>query len=124
MRISFGSSSSKSYKGDNKVIKELCAKIAFKLDCLKLLSFDQLDKFSDQEPEVININGEGCFLTVYTKKSSKSEILIVVQGFYHTWLFPNYFSSNGIGKMFADGFIIKSNGEKLDCPMNMLFSYW
>lgn len=124
MRISFGVSSCKNYRGKNETIKLICEKINAKIDYVKSLSYGQLSSFSESESEILHFDGNEFVLTTYKDRINENKVLIVVQGFYRTLSFPNYISTKGIGKMFAEGVVIDSNEDKEDAPYNILLQYW
>lgn len=76
MRISFGVSSSKNYRGTNETIRNICEKINSKIDYVKSLSFDQLSSFKESESEILHIDGNEFVLTTYRDQLNKIIFLL------------------------------------------------
>jgi hypothetical protein len=124
MRISFGISSCKSYKGSNKFVRNVCDIILSKIEDVSKLTYEQLSSFDEYEYETSYIDNKDFILTTYKNELDNNDILIIVQGFYQTLVFPNYISTSGTGKMFAEGFIVSKDGTKAEAPESMMLDYW
>lgn len=84
---------------------------------------EQLSHFEEQEPERIFIKGGEAIFTSYKREIASGDLLMVVQAFYPILWFPNYISTSGIGKLFADGILIRKNGQIEDAPIDLLLDY-
>ena len=122
-RISFGTASCQTYSGSDSNIKKVCKLVLEKIVYLKSLQFSQLSNWKNSETDVGNVDGKEVLLTAYQQKNEKDEFLIIVQAFYPTFKFPNYFSFSFIGKVFANGFIVDSAGSIRDATDDDLWSF-
>ncbi len=122
-RIAFGTASCQTYSGNNSNIKEVCKLVLQKIAYLKSLQFSQLLNWKNSETDIGKIAGKEVLLTAYQQKNEKGELLIIVQAFYPTLKFPNYFSFSFIGKVFANGFIVDSAGSIRDATDSDLWSF-
>ncbi len=69
------------------------------------------------------LGGQEAVLTTYVTEIEGGTLLVVAQAFYPTFRFPNYISTNGIGKVFADGILVKNDGKIEDAPIDLLLEY-
>lgn len=124
-RVSFGDLSCRN-KCERKqgLNYDICREIMNMIEALKGLSHEDLHKLKPESSKVILLKDKELILTTYKENLAAGEMLIIVQGFLPTLSFPNYFSTNGIGRMFADGLLVSSNGVKDFAPIRMLFDYW
>lgn len=122
-RIALGRASCKTYNGSDSDIGKVCKIVFDKLSYLKTLQYSQLSNWKESESDISNVGGKNVSLTSYVEKNKQSDLLIVVQAFYPTLIFPNYLSFTFIGKVFAEGFIISSSGDIKDAKDKDLWSF-
>jgi hypothetical protein len=103
--------------------QKVCEHVLFKLENLKGLSYQQLSSFPEEETEMREIDGKVAAFSTYKEILNEEKILVVVQAFYPTWRFPNYFSLNSIGKLFAEALVITKSGQFEEAPENLLYKY-
>ncbi len=122
-RISFGDASCKKYTGSEKSLLDVCNLVLEKIQYLKNLRIEQLEKWSNIETTEIEVNGKIATLTVFKDTVSQEKALIIVQAFYPTWRYPNYLSFGGVGRIFAEGFYIDTKNEISDAKDSELWPY-
>lgn len=122
-RISFGVASCKNYKNSCEIETKICREIINKIEKLKLLNIEQLLNFKDEEIEVKKIDKKKITFTLYKSPHPNEKAIIVTQAFYTTWLSPNYISFTNIGKIFAEGIVITTDGTMRDATDNELWDY-
>jgi hypothetical protein len=121
-RISFGTSACIKNKSNDVLAKEVCKEVLEKISQIKALNFEQVGRLPSEEMEIKNIKGKEVAYSTY-KQDLGNGVLIVVQAFIPTLIFPNYISFNGVGKIYAEGIIFSQEGNKNMAEDNMLFSY-
>jgi hypothetical protein len=121
-RIAFGVASCKDNTSKNPLVKDICKLVAEKLEILRALSYEQARIFDQEETEFYNLGGKEALLTIY-KETVDEDIFIVVQVFQPTWFFPNYISTNGIGKLYAEGLVYRKNGQVESASDSDLWSF-
>lgn len=102
---------------------EVCSAVKEKISYLKSLKREQLERWQDAEIEEIEVAGKKGILTIFKDKISEQKDLLVVQAFYPTWKFPNYFSIGRIGRVFAEGFFIELSGNVTEVEDADLWPY-
>lgn len=124
LRLSFGQCSCRSKKNRNNIVNSVCGVILNKLEALSLLNFEQISSLPEEDFYKSCILRKEITVAIYREQLSIDSHLIVVQIFYPTLKFPTYFSFSGIGKIFADGLIFYSSGEKKKAEEEYLYPYW
>ena len=83
---------------------------------LREKSFADLKSLPEAETRELAIRGKRVKLAVYRAPQSPQRALVVVQAARDRWF--------GITtEIYAAGFVVSSNGEKLDAPDEMLWDY-
>jgi hypothetical protein len=103
--------------------RKVCEHLLFKLDSLKELSFQQLSSFREEEIEVREIDGKLTKFSTYKEVLTEDKVLVVVQAFYPTWRFPNFFTLNAVGKIFAEALVISRSGSFEAPSDDLLYKY-
>lgn len=122
-RISFGQAACNISDTMPTPERKVCEHLLFKLDNLKSLSFPQLSLFPEVENEKREIEGKIAAFSTYKEVISEDKILVVVQAYYPTWRFPNHFSLNGVGKIFAEALVVTSSGQLEKPADSLLYKY-
>jgi hypothetical protein len=74
------------------------------------------------KPEIV-ANGTETTYTTYRKVLEDGALLIVVQAFVRTLAWPTHFSFSGIGRIYAEGFVVSENGDTSDAPDELLWEF-
>ena len=123
-RIAIGSSRcADGIASRNPLRRELCARILARLDRLRLLTPEALAGLPALANDVERIEGRQVTLSTYQEKLKTGDALIVVQGFLHSWRFPTYFGAAGVGYMYAEGFMLDSDGRVRDPDEDLLWVF-
>lgn len=123
LRIALGNASCKDCKDKSEQYILVCENLIFRLENASKLSFLQLSSFSEQTIEHVLLGEKEVSFTTYKEQIDSQNILIVVQGFFHTLKFPNYFSFGGIGRIFVEGIVINSENKVTNAPEQLLWKY-
>lgn len=123
LRISVGSASCKSYSGNDPSLLAICSAVSGKIQYLKSQNRDQLDRWRETEMGELIIGDKIGMIIVYKTSISEEKDVIVVQGFLPTWRSPNYFSLGRVGRIFAEGFYVDTDGRIEDVEEDDLWSY-
>ena|ERR1700730_9635895 len=121
-RISLGSASCDGHERRDGIERGACEQLLAQLEALERLSVAQLGNLPEKTIRTVHIKGKSVSLATYKKGLGSDELLLVVQAFVETWWFPTYFSANGIGKMFAEGIVVR-NGEVHKAAESELWPY-
>lgn len=123
LRISIGNASCRGFSGRDPELLKICSLVKEKIQYLKSLKKHQLERWQHEETIEIDVGIQMAVLTVFKDKISEQRDLIVVQAFYPTWKFPNYFSFGRVGRIFAEGFFVEVNDFIQDAEDRDLSSY-
>lgn len=123
-RISLGNPIAREYSGSDKRILEMNKLVAEKISTLKLLSFEQLGSLEDEESETRNILGKEVYITQFKDSVvSTGDLVVVVQAFFPTFVFPNHISFSGTGRISVDGILVSKSGDISPLPKDELYPY-
>lgn len=121
-RIALGSCSCAGFENAGGIKKYACEQLMSWLKHLQLLSYDQLTSLPKTETATVTVDGTEIMLATQIETRT-NELLVVVQAFHSTLLFPTYISKHGVGKKFVEGFTIKPNGEIKPLLEELLWEY-
>lgn len=122
-RISLGKANCKNIKKDNTFCSKICELIQSKINAYSEMSYELIEKLSDEISAEYLISDKQVLLTIYKKNVAQDKTLIVVQAAYKTLRFPNYISLNFVGRVFVDGIILKKNGGFISPDEDLLFEF-
>ena len=122
-RIAIGRASCANYSGNDQNILEVCKLVSEKLTYLRSLQYSQLEKWMELTSETVQISEKEVVMTVFSQKNEKAKLLVVVQAFYPTLKFPNYFSFSFVGKLYAEGFVVEPTGSIRDATDGDLWDF-
>ncbi|WP_374028359.1 hypothetical protein ACES2J_08645 [Bdellovibrio bacteriovorus] len=122
-RLALGSASCRDNKSKDPQVQEVCRILLEKLEALKSSDPIFLKSFPLDHSEIMEINGREVLMTVFHDRLPKEESLLVIQAYYSTWKFPNFISLGGVGKVFAEGFLLNKTGEVKEAPESLLWDY-
>jgi hypothetical protein len=78
------------------------------------MSKEEIAALPEANSRTVPGQGADCTLTTYRYVNEDQETLIVVQALVPTWKKPTFFTFTFVGKVFAEGFIVKPSGEIVD----------
>lgn len=105
------------------VFKAACGGLLSRLETLRRSSIERLRELPDEgKPEIV-ANGTETTYTTYRKVLEDGALLIVVQAFVRTLAWPTHFSFSGIGRIYAEGFVVSENGDTSDAPDELLWEF-
>lgn len=121
-RIALGTGSCRT-GGTNLRFQAVCDGLMRRLEALKGSSTERLRKLPEEgQPEAV-ANGGRVVYTIYRKMLGDGAALIVVQAFLRTLSWPTHFSFSGIGRIYADGFVLTEDGTIKDAPDELLWAF-
>ena len=111
-RISIGQSSCKNFETKNPILAQICSEVMGRIQHLNELAGEQLSKWNAETQESLKIGDRLLQIRTYSVNLNAKQILMIVQAFYPTWSWPNFFSFTGVGKLFSEGIVIDADGNK------------
>ena len=107
----------------NTLVRELCSRLAGRLERLRSLGPEMLAKLPPVLTDRERINNRVVRFNTYRDKLESDDALIVVQGFLHSWRFPTYIGSAGVGYMYAEGILLRADGRVIEPDEQLLWFY-
>ena len=121
-RLAFGRCSCGEPQSDplrRAICDELLARLGMLRKRLPNAGF-QLPAYAD---EVQSILGRDVRFETIREDLSDQDVLVVVRAFVHSWRRPTWVSLSGVGHMFAEGLLVKSNGQVVDAPDEVMWDF-
>jgi hypothetical protein len=121
-RLAFGRCSCREPQSDQlrrAICDELLARLGILRKRLSNACF-QLPAYAD---EVQTIQGREVRFETIHEDLPDQNMLVVVRAFVHSWRRPTWVSLSGVGHMFAEGLLVKSNGQVADAPDEVMWDF-
>ncbi len=123
-RLAFGDGCcSSGARSTDQNVRELCARIVARREALRSRPSEQLRSLPECQTERERVNGRLVVLNTYAARVPSGELLLVVQGFLPTWRFPNYIGVTRIGRMYAEGLVVATDGSVRDAEDDYMWGY-
>lgn len=107
-RISLGVSSCAGWENKRRIERDVCGQVLAQLERLRSLSEPELKEMPAETGIPFHLSGDEISIKISRVTFSDGQMLLVVQAFLPTWIFPNYFSFGAVGKMFVEGLLFKN----------------
>ena len=101
----------------------MCQRILDRLETLRLLTPKALLALPEEETEIEYVQQTPVSFTTFREELDSGDSLVVVQGFFPSWRFPRYFCRQGVGHVYADGFVLETGGNLCEASDEQLWLY-
>ncbi len=81
---------------------------------------EALPPYSEIEDTVA---GHKVTFETYVEGHPEANGVVVMRAFFRSWSRPTWISFHGVGHMFADGFVVRTDGTKGDAPEEWMWDY-
>jgi hypothetical protein len=121
-RIALGRASCRT-STSNPTLTAICRHLLSELERLKAIQIEKLRQLPEEKHEEQDVGGVSASYTTYRANLPDGRLLIVMQAFIRTLAWPTYISFAGVGRMYAEGFVVDQDGKIIDAPDHLLWEY-
>ncbi len=104
-------------------VRDLCARIVARREALRSRPSEHLRSLPELQTERERVNSRLVVLSTYADPVPSGELLLVVQGFLPTWRFPKYIGVTRIGRMYAEGLVVATDGSGRDAEDDYMWGH-
>lgn len=122
-RIALGGASAVGFEKMGSPDREICQRLLQLIERFKAIKIEDLRSLPGSEFTLEECAGEVVEFTVYKTDVPGGDFLVVVQAFFSTWRKPTFISLGRVGRIYAEGFVLDSNGISKQAPEEMLWPY-
>lgn len=97
--------------------------VLMKLESLKQLPVETLRGLPSTSEEKKIVAKKTLIIRTYNTSIEGGAALVIVQAFLPTLFCPTYFSTSGVGKIFAEALLITPAGDVKDAQDELLWEY-
>jgi hypothetical protein len=83
----------------------------------------ELSAFPRESHEELGIDERPAIFGLYRQELDSERVLLVFQVFVHTWRRPTFISAEGVGRMYAEGLIVESDGTIAAAPRELMWQF-
>ena len=108
----------------NQSFKAVCDGLMSQLEKLRGLPVEHLRELPKENQQGCVVGNASTTYTTYRMSLEDGRLLIVVQAFVRTLAWPTYISFAGVGRMYAEGFVVSQDGKTtVDAPDELLWEF-
>lgn len=107
----------------NRMRQLVCRELTRRLTVLREKHASYLAQIPRVAETVARIEGRKVTFETIREPLAGTESIVVVRAFSESWSRPTWISLSGVGHMFADGFILRTDGTKETAADELMWDY-
>lgn len=122
LRIALGRCSCTEQQSD--VVRQaVCRELMSQLDHLRSRPASELEHLPPYSESVEVVDGRKVTFETIVESFPDARFIVVKRAFARSWSRPNWISLQGVGHMFADGFVVRNDGSVEDAPDEWMWDF-
>lgn len=105
------------------VRQAVCRDLVKRLDVLRGMDTGELLRLPRYSRAVARIEGRSVRFETIRERYPGEVAIVMVRAFFHTWWWPTWISFHDVGHLFADGFILRNDGEKETADNKIMWQF-
>ena len=101
----------------------VCREMMSRLTQLRATPASELEKLPAYAETREVIAGRKVTFETIAEPFPEAKIIVVMRAFLRSWSRPTWISLNGVGHMFADGFVVRGDGSVEDAPDEWMWDF-
>lgn len=122
LRIAFGRCSCTDAQPDA-TRQAVCREMMSRLARLRATSAAELEKLPGHAETEEIIAGRKVTFETFVEPFPNGKIIVVIRAFFRSWSRPTFIALGAVGRMFADGFIVRDDGSMEDAPDEWMWKF-
>lgn len=121
-RLAFGSCSCQERQAPG-LRQSMCREMLSRLSALRAKPDQALTSLPAYRETSAVVEGRVVSFETISVRLPDETLLVVVRAFAKSWWRPNWFAFSGTGYMFADGFLVATNGARTDATDEIMWNF-
>lgn len=103
--------------------RDACGRIGAEMEAWRRRLPGDLGAVPIEASEVIDVSGRAATFTVIRRELSDGDTLVVFQVFVPTWSKPTFLSVGAVGRIYAEGLVIRRAGAIEAAPDELMWEF-